>query len=64
MRMFLRAAYRGMGHLAAEAVIAAAGSGKKMGSETVELPASVLMRNSVKNELPRSKQRETGKPKQ
>ena len=48
----------------AEAVIAAAGSGKKMGSETVELPASVLMRNSVKNELPRSKQRETGKPKQ
>lgn len=57
-------AFEGMGHLAAEAVIAAAGSGKKMGSETVELPASVLMRNSVKNELPRSKQRETGKPKQ
>ena len=43
-------AFEGMGHLAAEEVIAAAGGKKKMSGKTVELPASVLMRDSVKNQ--------------
>ena len=42
-------AFEGMGRLAAEAVIAAAGSRRQMDSRTVELPASVLIRESVKN---------------